>query len=64
MIVHPVLKDTVIIGNYKRPILSNLEKEVIVDAICGAAILRGAHVYAPGVMGMSTGNVKFTILKI
>ena len=27
-------------------------KTVIVDALCGEAVLRGAHVYAPGVMGM------------
>ncbi|KAL0883162.1 hypothetical protein ABMA27_016608 [Loxostege sticticalis] len=27
-------------------------KEVIVDALCAAAVLRGAHVFAPGVMGM------------
>lgn len=27
-------------------------KEVIVDALCAAAVLRGAHVFAPGVMGL------------
>ncbi|XP_077288020.1 tRNA (cytosine(72)-C(5))-methyltransferase NSUN6 [Arctopsyche grandis] len=27
--------------------------EVIVDAACGGAVLRGAHVFAPGVMGLS-----------
>lgn len=26
--------------------------EVIVDVTCGAALLRGAHLYAPGVMAM------------
>ncbi|KAJ8731351.1 hypothetical protein PYW07_004515 [Mythimna separata] len=26
--------------------------EVIVDALCAAAVLRGAHVFAPGVMGL------------
>lgn len=30
-------------------------KEVIVDIACGAAVLRGAHIYAPGVIGMMTG---------
>ncbi|XP_063825566.1 tRNA (cytosine(72)-C(5))-methyltransferase NSUN6 isoform X2 [Ostrinia nubilalis] len=29
-------------------------KEVIVDALCAAAVLRGAHVFAPGVVGMPT----------
>ncbi|XP_032310012.1 tRNA (cytosine(72)-C(5))-methyltransferase NSUN6 isoform X4 [Drosophila ananassae] len=27
-------------------------KEVIVDSTCGAALLRGAHIYAPGVLAM------------
>ncbi|CAB3261455.1 unnamed protein product [Arctia plantaginis] len=27
-------------------------KEVIVDALCAAAVLRGAHVFAPGVLGL------------
>ncbi|XP_063974274.1 tRNA (cytosine(72)-C(5))-methyltransferase NSUN6 isoform X2 [Diachasmimorpha longicaudata] len=31
-------------------------KEAIVDAICGSAVLRGAHVFAPGVMGLSSGS--------
>ncbi|XP_037971146.2 tRNA (cytosine(72)-C(5))-methyltransferase NSUN6 [Plutella xylostella] len=30
------------------------ETEVIVDASCAAAVLRGAHVFAPGVMGLPT----------
>lgn len=35
--------------------LQKFSKEVIVDPICGAAILRGAHIFAPGVMAMLTG---------
>lgn len=31
-------------------------KEVIVDALCAAAVLRGAHVFAPGVMGLPTSK--------
>ncbi|XP_030573033.1 putative methyltransferase NSUN6 [Drosophila novamexicana] len=31
-------------------------KEVIVDTSCGAALLRGAHIYAPGVLAMETGT--------
>lgn len=31
-------------------------KEIIVDTICGAAILRGAHIYAPGVLAMQTNT--------
>ncbi|KAL4715908.1 hypothetical protein ACJJTC_013208 [Scirpophaga incertulas] len=35
----------------------NLEKtnnDAIVDALCAAAVLRGSHVFAPGVMGLPT----------
>lgn len=31
-------------------------KEVIVDALCAAAVLRGAHVFAPGVMGLPSSE--------
>ncbi|KAG5336084.1 NOP2 methyltransferase, partial [Acromyrmex heyeri] len=31
--------------------------EIIVDAICGAAVLRGSHIYAPGIIGMPNGRV-------
>ncbi|XP_039307906.1 tRNA (cytosine(72)-C(5))-methyltransferase NSUN6 isoform X3 [Solenopsis invicta] len=31
--------------------------EIIVDAICGAAVLRGSHVYAPGIIGMPNGLI-------
>ena len=32
------------------------EKEIVVDPICAAAVLRGAHIYAPGVMAMMAGT--------
>lgn len=31
-------------------------KEVIVDVICGAAVLRGAHIFAPGILAMQTNT--------
>lgn len=40
--------------------LSRYEKEVIVDIYCGAAVLRGANIFRPGVMGLVSGN-KYTI---
>ena len=33
-----------------------VEKEVIVDLHCGAAILRGAIIYVPGIMGAHPGE--------
>ncbi|XP_069683701.1 tRNA (cytosine(72)-C(5))-methyltransferase NSUN6 isoform X2 [Periplaneta americana] len=52
--LHPTLPDVVVIGSMGATELKPLEKEVIVDTICGAAVLRGAHVFGPGVMGMPT----------
>lgn len=31
-------------------------RELIVDTSCGAALLRGAHIFAPGVLAMETGT--------
>ena len=31
------------------------EEEVIVDEMCGLAVLRGADVFAPGVLGLQPG---------
>lgn len=31
-------------------------REVIVDCICAASILRGSHLYAPGVLAMQSGT--------
>ncbi|XP_049873958.1 tRNA (cytosine(72)-C(5))-methyltransferase NSUN6 [Pectinophora gossypiella] len=38
---------------YLIPDKLKCEHEVVVDALCAAAVLRGAHVFAPGVMGLS-----------
>ncbi|XP_039966533.1 tRNA (cytosine(72)-C(5))-methyltransferase NSUN6 isoform X2 [Bactrocera neohumeralis] len=35
---------------------SDLQREVVVDSCCGAALLRGAHIYAPGVLAMEAGT--------
>lgn len=32
------------------------EKQITVDAACAAAVLRGSHVFAPGVMSMPHGQ--------
>ncbi|XP_011633330.1 putative methyltransferase NSUN6 isoform X1 [Pogonomyrmex barbatus] len=44
--------------------LKRYSNEIIVDAACGAAVLRGAHVYAPGIIGMPNGltiNTKISV---
>lgn len=37
--------------------LKRYPDEIIIDAVCGAAVLRGSHVYAPGVIGMPNGKI-------
>ncbi|XP_047029655.1 tRNA (cytosine(72)-C(5))-methyltransferase NSUN6 [Helicoverpa zea] len=45
--------DCLILGQWPEKVnLEKTGKEVIVDALCAAAVLRGAHVFAPGVMGL------------
>jgi hypothetical protein len=61
VIVHPKLPDTVVISGFNEADLRPQEREIIVDATCGAAVLRGAHVFAPGIMGMPTGAIYFSV---
>ncbi|KAK7600733.1 hypothetical protein V9T40_009871 [Parthenolecanium corni] len=51
---HDLIPECVVIGKISDDMLdlSLKKEEVIVDAGCGAAVLRGSNVYAPGVMGM------------
>ncbi|KAF9801221.1 hypothetical protein SFRURICE_014239 [Spodoptera frugiperda] len=44
--------DCLVLGPWPAVSLEKAGKEVIVDALCAAAVLRGAHVFAPGVMGL------------
>lgn len=48
-------KNIVLFKHLKVNQLPQLSKEVIVDVNCAAAVLRGAHIYAPGVLGMQSG---------
>lgn len=61
MVIDPDLPDTVVISSFSEADLRPQEREVIVDATCGAAVLRGAHVFAPGIMAMPTGAIYFSI---
>lgn len=59
--IHHSLSDVIVIDSYPNNLLdlNKRNKEVIVDANCGAAILRGANVFGPGVMAMPKGNLKY-----
>lgn len=52
------LPEVVLLSESKNPIATHDStlKEVIVDKSCGAALLRGAHIYAPGVLAMQSGT--------
>lgn len=52
--------DCLVLEQWSKDVsLENSENEVIVDPLCAAAVLRGAHVFAPGVMGLSTGKANW-----
>ena len=56
---HPLLPDTLLIPGVgpRQDIISPQGpwKQVVVGLQCGMAVLRGADVYAPGVMGAPKG---------
>lgn len=56
---HPLLADTLVIPsntshtNPHESDVSPAPNEVVVDMLCAVAVLRGADIFAPGVMGMT-----------
>ncbi|KAF2903633.1 hypothetical protein ILUMI_02540 [Ignelater luminosus] len=55
--IHSVLPEVILLHNLNKNWLS-LEtqlKEIVIDVNCAAAVLRGAHIFAPGVLGMESG---------
>ena len=54
---HPSVDDVLLIqGSGPHVDLAPVEKEVIVDLHCGAAVLRGADIFVPGVMAAHPGE--------
>ena len=54
---HPTISDVVLIASSKFKVLPTpVEKEVIVDSVCGAAVLRGADIFVPGVLAAHSGE--------
>ncbi|XP_028288878.1 putative methyltransferase NSUN6 isoform X2 [Parambassis ranga] len=58
---HPRITDVLLLPvDGPRPV-QQLSSEVVVGAQCGSAVLRGAHVFAPGILGspkyMKTGDM-------
>ena len=58
-----MLKDVLLIhGSGPKDDLVQVVKEIIVDSHCGAAILRGADIFAPGVMAAHPGKFRFQLV--
>ena len=58
-----MLKDILLIqGSGPNDDLVPVVKEIIVDLHCGAAILRGADIYAPGVLAAHPGKFRFHLV--
>lgn len=38
-----------------KNVLQKFDKEIIIDVDCACAVLRGANIYAPGIIGMTSG---------
>lgn len=67
MEIHPLIPNVIIIYHNlenKSRVLEKYSKEVIVDTDCAAAILRGAHIYAPGILAMISGLKKIILVYI
>ncbi|XP_045475660.1 tRNA (cytosine(72)-C(5))-methyltransferase NSUN6 [Harmonia axyridis] len=58
------LDDTLIIHFTSNKLSNSYVKEVIIDTDCGAAVLRGAHIFAPGVLGMMSNCQKGDLVSI
>lgn len=55
----PQLPEILCIDPLETPVknaFDDTRKEVVVDTSCGAALLRGAHIFAPGVLAMESGT--------
>ncbi|XP_066589799.1 tRNA (cytosine(72)-C(5))-methyltransferase NSUN6 isoform X2 [Prorops nasuta] len=57
----PFFPELIIIHKWNESVqldLSKYSNEIIVDEKCGAAVLRGSHIFAPGIIGISHKPVK------
>lgn len=59
--IHKNINDCIVVSPIDKSLLdiNPREEEIIVDIFTGQSVLRGSHIFAPGVMAMSSGNVTF-----
>lgn len=62
---HDAFKELLLIHHKEDANLkeADAQKEIIVDTECAASVLRGSHIYAPGVMAMMCGIKRSTVLQ-
>lgn len=55
------LSDCIVISPLDKSLLELNPKteEVIVDILTGQSVLRGSHIFAPGVMAMTSGKILY-----
>lgn len=57
MTIHPLVSDALVIPNYGPRLDLCIEDHIVtVDAQCGAAVMRGADVFAPGILSAPKGT--------
>lgn len=64
--VHKHLRDCVVVSPMDKSLLDLIPKseEIIVDITTGQSVLRGSHIFAPGIMAMSSGNILHNIKSV
>jgi 16S rRNA C967 or C1407 C5-methylase (RsmB/RsmF family) len=62
--IHPLIPDLVVIEGSGSRDVPLLDKIIVVNGKCGVAVLRGAHIFAPGVVGIQSGIKKGDIVSI
>ena len=56
MAIHPLVSDAIVIPNFGPRLDLRMEDHIVtVDVHCGAAVMRGADVFAPGVLSTPKG---------
>lgn len=57
--IHKHVSDCIVISPLDKSLLdiSPKNKEIIVDIFTGQSVLRGSHIFAPGIMAMPAGNI-------
>lgn len=57
---HPVLPDLLVVEGSGPHQFDPVQKEIYVDSSCGMAVLRGANIFAPGIVGSNCGKYNFS----